>query len=90
MSLYNRLLLRSIKDLNSVLYSTQGRFKQDLATPTPLLPGLYPSLKLKELKDDMDLFGFTITTLIREENRILFAIRECIARIAHVVEKPDC
>lgn len=66
----NRLLLALSHSLNATLYTEAGRFDQDPAAPLPILPGLDRARQLAKLDPASDDYGFLLTRIIRERNRV--------------------
>ncbi|MFQ5818220.1 MAG: M28 family peptidase [Terriglobia bacterium] len=66
----NRLLLKLSHRLNATLYTAAGRFGQDPAAPWPILPGLARARELARLEPASDRYGFLLTQMVRERNRV--------------------
>lgn len=66
----NRLLMALSHSLNATLYTESGRFDQDPAAPLPILPGLDRARQLAKLDPASDDYGFLLTRIIRERNRV--------------------
>ncbi len=66
----NRLLLSLSHSLNATLYTAAGRFDQDPAAPLPVLPGLDRARRLATLDPASDEYGFLLTRVVRERNRV--------------------
>jgi len=67
---FNRLVLRVAHELNATLYTAAGRFEQDAAAPLPILPGLGRARELRRLDPAGDDYGFLLTQMVRERNRV--------------------
>ena len=72
----NRCLMRVSRALIPVDYTRSGPFDHDLAVPIPPLPGLQPAARLAGMAVGTDEYEFLRTRLLRERNRIVFALRE--------------
>lgn len=70
----NKTLMKVVKLLNSVIYASVDRFHQEPAEPTPIVPGLYDMVKLKKIKKRPDDFGFCLTELTRQKNRLIYTM----------------
>lgn len=70
----NETILKVLRELIPVTFTTNGLFYQDLAIPRPPIPGLYDILSIKEIKKDEDAYGFTLTRLVRERNRLAHSL----------------
>lgn len=71
----NRLLRRIGRELVEVDYTETGRFHQDPAQPLAPLPDLSLSRELGALGADADALGFTLVSLRRGANRILYNLK---------------
>ncbi|HVB10553.1 MAG TPA: M28 family peptidase [Bacillota bacterium] len=63
--------------INPVLYTQVGRFSHDPAIPVGLFPGLQAAKALKGA--DPDTVKFLSVDLVREQNRVVHALREAAA-----------
>lgn len=70
----NETILKVLRELIPVTFTTNGLFYQDLAIPRPPIPGLYDILSIKEIEKDEDAYGFALTKLVRERNRLAHAL----------------
>ncbi len=77
----NRLLLKLSHTLNAALYTESGRFDQDPAAPLPVLPGLDRARQLARLDPAGDEYGFLLTRVIRERNRVAATLDGALERI---------
>jgi Iap family predicted aminopeptidase len=77
----NRLLLKLSHSLNATLYTESGRFDQDAATPLAILPGLNRARQLAKLDPASDEYGFLLTRVIRERNRVVATLDAALERI---------
>ncbi len=77
----NRLLLALAHSLNATLYTESGRFDQDPAAPLPVLPGLDRARQLNKLDPGGDEYGFLLTRVIRERNRVAATLDNALERI---------
>ncbi|HVQ75701.1 MAG TPA: hypothetical protein VMT79_09210, partial [Candidatus Binatia bacterium] len=75
----NRRLMRLSRALVPLLYTTGDRFAHDLAVGVPPLAGLDRARGLAGMDPASDLFKFSLTALVREENRVLHALDEATA-----------
>jgi hypothetical protein len=57
-------------------YSRVGRFGHDLAQPVPPLPGLEPAARLAAMDRASTEFRLLRSTLVREQNKVVFGLRE--------------
>ena len=83
----NRTLMRISRLLMPVNYTTSGPFGQDLAIAIPPLPGLQIAVSIASLPDGAPERYMMATTLRRERNRVLHALRE--ARTAIETALPE-
>lgn len=74
----NRLLLALSHALNATLYTESGRFDQDAAAPLPVLPGLARATKLAALDPASDEYGFLLTRVVRERNRVAATLDDAL------------
>ena len=72
----NTLILKVSKELNQVLYTRTGKYSQDRAVPTPLLPGMYHSFALDHYENSTK-YEFIRTGLLRERNRLYDSLDIC-------------
>jgi Iap family predicted aminopeptidase len=77
----NRLLLKLSHVLNGTLYTESGRFDQDAAAPLPVLPGLDRARQLAKLDPASDEYGFLLTRVIRERNRVAATLDSALERM---------
>lgn len=63
------------RELISVSYSRDGRFRQDPARNPPPLPDLHPATRLAELDADSDMARVIGVHLARGQNRLVWACR---------------
>ncbi len=77
----NRLFLRLSHSLNATLYTASGRFEQDPAAPLPILPGLDPARELAQLDPASDRYGFLLTEMVRQRNRVIATLDDALDRI---------
>jgi hypothetical protein len=74
--LINNCLMGVSRILIPVTYTTSGQFEQDLALPTPALPGLQPLRRLAEIEPGSHEYHLLVQKLRRERNRVEHAILE--------------
>lgn len=71
---------RTLKQLGHslipVVYSVKGRYDQDLALSTPLLPGLSDAGRLEHLQPGTAEYQELLITKLRQRNRLASALRE--------------
>jgi N-acetylated-alpha-linked acidic dipeptidase len=72
----NRLLVEVTHELNSRLYTGAGRFRQDPAAETPILPLIAPAADLAKMAKDSNAFGFLEADLIRGRNAVEATLRD--------------
>lgn len=77
----NRLLLRLSHTLNATLYTESGRFDQDVAAPLPVLPGLSRARQLGKLDPAGDEYGFLLTRVVRERNRVAATLDSALEQL---------
>jgi hypothetical protein len=77
----NRLLMKLSHSLNVTLYTESGRFDQDAAAPLPVLPGLDRARQLAKLDPASDEYGFLLTRVIRERNRVAATLDSALDRM---------
>ena len=77
----NRLLMKLSHTLNATLYTESGRFDQDAAAPLPVLPGLSRARQLVKLDSASDEYGFLLTRVIRERNRVAATLESALERL---------
>lgn len=80
--LNNQRVLNVLRSLIPVTFTTNGLFYQDLAIPRPAIPGLYDALTLEQIKSDENNYGFTLTKLVRERNRLEHALDQAISTLS--------
>ncbi len=85
--LYNRVLMRTSRIINPVLYTVAGDYEQDPALQTPLLPGLQPVKRLAKLDPASDGYRFLMTRLVRERNRVEDALNRATDEINRFLEE---
>lgn len=71
----NRIVRRIGRELVEVDYSETGRFHQDPAQPLLPLPDLSFSREISEIDPNSALMGFTLVSLRRGMNRVLYRLR---------------
>ena len=74
MRVINQCLVDVSRSLVPVTYTLAGRYAQDPATATPLLPGLAAINKLASLYPHSDAYRFAQAELKREHNRLLHSL----------------
>jgi len=74
-AMFDRTINRTLKLLTPINYTVSGMFEHDPAVPTPALPGLAPAAKLKKLGPNNPQAKFLKTGLVRQLNRIRYAVR---------------
>ena len=74
-AMFDRTINRTLKFLTPINYTVSGMFEHDPAVPTPALPGLAPAAKLKKLGPNNPQAKFLKTGLVRQLNRIRYAVR---------------
>lgn len=79
----NRCLLGVSRALVPVVYTRSGPFEHDPATPVPPLPGLEPLRRLARLDPASDAARFLATALVREANRVGYALRQALSFVEH-------
>lgn len=79
----NQNILNVLRNLIPATFTTNGLFYQDLAIPRPAIPGLYDILNLKQIESNKDIYGFTLTKLVRERNRLAYALENSIKILNH-------
>jgi len=67
-------------------YTRSGRFDHDPALPVEPLPGLAPAARLSVMDPDGNEYRFTLTALVRQRNRVLYALREAHAVAEEALE----
>jgi len=77
----NACLVRLSKTVNPVLRTEVGRFGQEPTTAKPLFPGLSHVLELADHPSESDAYGFTLTQVQREHNRVV----DCLGRAVEIV-----
>jgi hypothetical protein len=85
---FNRAALAAIRAITPVNYTKTGPFDHDPAVPTPPLPGLHQATALAGLNPESDQYRFLLTRLVRESNRVAFALREAAARLEEASREP--
>lgn len=78
-------LLRVARIMNPVLYTIAGRYDQDPAVTTPLLPGLDRARYLAGLAPESNEFGFLLTRLVRERNRAVDALADASQELERAI-----
>lgn len=78
---FNRVLLAVTHMLNATLYTESGRFDQDPAAPLPVLPGLDRARQLAKLDPSGDEYGFLLTRVVRERNRVAATLDAALERM---------
>lgn len=61
-----------------VVYSVKGRYDQDLALSTPVLPGLSDAGRLEQLEPGTAEYQELLVTKLRQRNRLASALRESV------------
>lgn len=84
----NKCLQKISRYLIPVTYTLAGRYDQDLAVATPLLPGLAAINEIVSIDHQSDRYRFAMTLLLRERNRLMHSlerarqsIRICMAEL---------
>jgi N-acetylated-alpha-linked acidic dipeptidase len=72
----NRALIRLSRLLVPLAYTTGDPFRHDLAIPIPPLAGLQAARELARLQPHTDAYRFTVTAVVREQNRAVHALDE--------------
>jgi hypothetical protein len=85
----NACLMRLGRWLIPVDYTRSGRFDQDLAVPTRPLPGLQAATRLPGIPVGSDEYEFLRTRLLREQNRVVFALREAHRTVGEALASLD-
>ena len=67
------------RELVEIDYTREGRFHQDPAAPTPPLPDLSWAKDLKRFEPGSPEYGFTLLSLRRGLNRVMYRIRKAQA-----------
>lgn len=75
----NQTLIRLSRVLVSLVYSREGRFRQDPALPVPPIPDLAPVNGLARLPADSHQAKVNKTSLVRGQNKVVQALREAAA-----------
>jgi hypothetical protein len=78
----DRMLVRLTHRLNSALYTKAGRFDQDPAASTPILPLLSGVRELGTMDRQSDAYGFLETELIRGRNAVEATLSDAIDELA--------
>lgn len=73
------------RHLVPVLYTVQGQFEPDPIDDMGFLPGLRAAHRLPELPADSMAANSILVSLIRQRNRLVFALRQATAEIAAAV-----
>lgn len=84
----NALLRKAGRTLVELDYTFEGRFHQDPAQPLRPLPDLAWAKNLRDLDPSSDVYGFTLVSLNRGKNRVLYGLRDaagCVARAKEIV-----
>jgi hypothetical protein len=76
------MLVRLTHRLNSALYTKAGRFDQDPAASTPILPLLSGVRELGTMDRQSDAYGFLETELIRGRNAVEATLSDAIDELA--------
>lgn len=71
-----------------VVYSVKGRYDQDLALSTPVLPGLSDAGRLEQLEPGTAEYQELLVTKLRQRNRLASALRES-ARVLNRLEQTE-
>jgi hypothetical protein len=83
----NRALIQLSRALVPLAYTTGDRFTHDLAVPLAPLPGLQRARELAALDPDADAIKFARAALVRERNRVVYAL-DTAASIAEGLLRP--
>ncbi len=75
-------LLKALRAINPVVYTLDGPFDQDPATPIPTMPGLHLVTQLDLYEPGQDTYGFLLTRLVRERNRVVAGLIEATEAIS--------
>jgi N-acetylated-alpha-linked acidic dipeptidase len=81
----NRCLLGLSRALVPIGYTIHGPFDQDLGMPLPAVPGLKDTVRLGQLNPDEDEAYVLRTALIRQLNRITFALRHAVSLLDETI-----
>jgi hypothetical protein len=84
--LANTAMMRISRSLIPVNYTLTGPYDQDLAVPTPALPGLHRVAELDRYNAGSDMFLFLMTRLTRESNRVVRGLRDACAAIDAIAD----
>lgn len=83
----NELLIQLGRILVPVNFTRNGPFDHDLALSTRPVPGLVDAERLGQLDADSDDFHFLRTKLVRERNRVEYALRRATQLVSTSAEK---
>ena len=83
----NDHLMRVSRDINPVLYTISGRFDQDPAVSTPMLPGLQQITTLATSNPESSEYKFLRTRLGRERNRASDALTHARGRLHEAAQR---
>jgi N-acetylated-alpha-linked acidic dipeptidase len=78
---FNTATLKVIRALTPVNYTAGGPFTHDAAVPAKALPGLQEATRLPSLDPASNDFRFLHTKLVRERNRVVWAINEALEAV---------
>lgn len=73
------------RELISVSYSRDGRFRQDSASTTPPLPDLQPATMLADLSPDAEIANVIRVHLTRGQNRLTWACRNATLAVERLL-----
>jgi len=82
----DRLLLAMIRPIHRVMFVPGGVYHADPGMYGQALPGLEPARILAEEEEGSDRYGFAMTSLVRERNRILEALDDARANLQRLLE----
>lgn len=85
--LLNQAIIKAIRFITPVNYTVTGMFDHDPAIPTPALPGLAPAAKLQTLDRKDGKAKFLLNGLVRQRNRVRYAIRQAIEVVEACLNK---
>lgn len=78
------IILRIIRKLIRINYTSRPEFRHDAAAMQPPIPDLAPILMLKNMDENQQ--KFLITQLIRARNRVIYTLKECQQIIIDVLQ----
>lgn len=80
----NRATLAIVRALTPINYTASGPFDHDAAIPARPLPGLQEAARLPRLDPASNAYRFLQTKLVRERNRVVWAIGEALESVTGV------